>query len=364
MTAVGAPRAVSPALLDWAADDFHRTTSRSSSHHCHPIPHSLSPASPTPFLLPFPSADSLFADSCTSSTAYYDEESSSPLPSLCLSTPVDSGDDLLQLVLATPPSPLSSALSACAQSIASPSTATVAAGASIPPVAAARPRFVSRKVACQVCHFAKVRCEGGRPCERCIRHSHTAHCSDRPSRRAEKRKRALSQSAEPPPPATATADWEEGGTHSSTSLSLASQPRTVQHFASAALRLSRQLSLPLSACHLPVDTVRFSSRFVTGHLRWLSDITVTDLRGLLGKMHLREKLIQGVWMNQLLTPSDMMTLSHAVPMSSTWWEHYVDPRYHRHLKPLNGRPPMFDTGGGGGRGRGVARGLQQRGWTT
>lgn len=100
-------------------------------------------------------------------------------------------------------------------------------------------------------------------------------------------------------------------------------------------------------------------------MRWLSQLTAADLTGLLSRMHLREKLIQTVWMQHQLTPSDLLRLSHAVPLSPTWWQHYLHPSYHHLLLPNQPHPferrecgtgsgddssGGSDCGGGGGGG--------------
>ena len=90
----------------------------------------------------------------------------------------------------------------------------------------------------------------------------------------------------------------------------------------------RHLPPPFSSRHQPVDSVRFSSHFVSGHIAWMAQLTAGELSGLIASMHLRDKLVQMVWMSGMLTPSDLSKLAHAAPLSANWWQHYFHPRHH------------------------------------
>ena len=167
-----------------------------------------------------------------------------------------------------------------------------------------RPRFVSRKVACQVCHFAKVRCDGGRPCQRCVRLSHTAHCTDRPSKLTNKRKSQQEQ---------------QQSQHSERSHALQPLPLPLPH----------HLTPPFSARHLPVDSAQLSTLFISGHLSWFEQLSAVELDGLMARMHLRDKVLQGVWMSRMLTPTDLVRLAHSLPPSRSWWRRYFAPNQYR-----------------------------------
>ena len=358
--------AVSPVAshsLTWLDAGFDQTVPFST--HFLTSPDVISDAlvlSPTPSLAFFPRDDCLFGDG-----GFDDELASSPLDGSTDSSFVHSPSsneivDSIHLsisrasscVPSTSPVSVLAVMAVSAESTAAATTRECAATASAPlSVTCARPRFLSRKVACQVCHFAKVRCEGGRPCERCIRHSHTQHCTDRPSTRTERDKRKRAQQthsgrAHTKHTPTATAlepEWSERGDEDAATDrggAIARQPfpfsRTLTSSSSRSSGSSdsdyliRHLPLPFSARHLPLDAARFSSYFVSGHIRWLSQLSVADLGSFISKMHLREKLLQKVWMSSQLTPSDMQTLAHAAPSSPTWWHHYFEPRHHQLLQ--------------------------------
>ena len=335
----------SPRFSTWAADSSNRTA---PSSNCFDFLPGAEPSLPllasSPPLPPFRSDDCL-ADSALdlfgdggSETFHSEQQPSSPFPSLSVWSSGRSSGDSVHSALAGPPSP-----DVSARDVSPVPLSTAAAVAAV-----SRPRFISRKVACQVCHFAKVRCDGGRPCERCIRHSHTAHCSDRPSRKGQKRKRpAPQQPAHTQPPLDYidrhTALAADNSPHES-SMHDAAAPITMSNCSvtvrSTARRIPPHLSLPFAARHQPVDAARLSSSFVSGHLRWLSSLSAADLTSLLCRMHLRDKLIQGVWMAQLLTPADLLTLSHSVPLSRTWWQHYFQPACHQLLLDCHARDPL------------------------
>jgi Fungal Zn(2)-Cys(6) binuclear cluster domain len=73
------------------------------------------------------------------------------------------------------------------------STSVVIATAPPPPLCPppTRRRFYSRKIACTVCHVAKVSCDGARPCSRCLRLGQNSNCVDRPSKLAAKQAKRI-----------------------------------------------------------------------------------------------------------------------------------------------------------------------------
>ena len=101
-----------------------------------------------------------------------------------------------------------------------------------------------------------------------------------------------------------------------------------------------------AARHQPADSVRLSSLFLTGHLQWFSTLTESELSGLMARMHLRDKLLQGVWMNNLLTPSDMTRLAHSLPANRNWWRKYFNP-HDRLMRLPYDHTPLFERLGEG-----------------
>ena len=142
------------------------------------FPYAL-PSSPSPWLVEESMAAeigdsfdwaSLSPSASSSSSSWQLSSLSSPSPVVGAQQEQQLGDDELH----TGPSASSS------PTLPEPDFSQSADGSA---VGAARPRFWSRKVACQVCHYSKARCDGSRPCERCVRLHHTAHCVDRTSKR-------------------------------------------------------------------------------------------------------------------------------------------------------------------------------------
>jgi hypothetical protein len=152
----------------------------------------------------------------------------------------------------------------------------------------ARPRFWSRKIACSVCHVNKERCDGKRPCSRCVRLHHTTHCVDRPSKRGKRQRQQLSAEVQ-----------------------------------SGSLRLSD--SVPLSLTLLGGDEVLLSQSLLAAHQRALVRLNQTEVLKGETKLNLRRKLLEWVWHRQMMLPSDMEAVIHSVIFSrSAWYRHDHD----------------------------------------
>ena len=217
--------------------------------------------------------------------------------------------------------------------------------------AAAAPRFYTRKVACQVCHFAKVRCDGGRPCTRCSRLQLTQHCVNRPTSRrgardkstdssdsaSASKRRLLSSSsaaqqqrwleeatAEPTPSRTRLAGASPSSAFSVDSASPSSS--LIDSSLSVPPALPRPLRVSLL---LRVDASNVSSSLLASHFR-----TVTHYLRKTGSVFpptrnpLRDKLIQHSWFTHNLTPTDREVVAHAFVhwRGGRWYEGYFDQR--------------------------------------
>ena len=155
-------------------------------------------------------------------------------------------------------------------------------------VLVARPRFWSRKIACSVCHINKERCDGGRPCSRCVRLRHTAHCVDRPSTRGKRQREQLSTEVQ-----------------------------------SVSLHLRN--SGPHSPTLLPVDGALLSQYLLAAHHRSLLRLNQTQVLNDGTKLHLRRKLLEWAWHRQMMLPSDMEDVVHSVIFPrSDWYQHDHD----------------------------------------
>ena len=151
-----------------------------------------------------------------------------------------------------------------------------------------KPRFWSRKIACSVCHFSKERCDGGRPCSRCVRLHHTSHCVDRPSKRGKRPREQLSV-----------------------------QVRSV----SPCLRDSASLSFRF----LPGDEEDLSRSLLAAHNRALVRLNQTEVSNGATTLNLRGKLLEWVWHRQMMQPSDMKDVIHSVILPrSVWYRHDHD----------------------------------------
>ena len=275
-------------------------------------------------------------DSWTFSTSTASPGSdSSPIPLLCASPPASdashspaSGDYPL-------PAPLSPQVSwgAEADELSEPlasSTPGDAASSHSRPFSSSpsldppsHAHFLSRKVACQVCHYAKVRCEGGRPCLRCIRVSKEAFCSDRPSRRADKRRhRQSEQQQQTKRVLTGGRESSSGQEEQFGTVSLQRSPRR-RRTSPPLLRPQPRPSLWMSHGRF-VDDGRLSSVFLTEHLRWLSQHSAMSRASHSKQTHLREKIELCMWFDQLLGPADRAVLYHAVVPPASWWADYFD----------------------------------------
>ena len=204
------------------------------------------------------------------------------------------------------------------------------------------PRFYTRKVACQVCHFAKVRCDGGRPCTRCSRLQLTQHCADRPTiRRGPRDKKNTADSADVAHKRRLLSSspshqrWLGVSSEASPSRKRLAAPSPVPSL-SPDFTLPTDFVIPVSSPvprHLRpsqllrVDTSTISSSLLASHFR-----TVTAYMRQSGfafpqmKHPLREKLIQHTWFNAHMTPTDGQTIAHAFVQTrgGRWYEGYFD----------------------------------------
>ena len=150
-----------------------------------------------------------------------------------------------------------------------------AAAACVPLAAVARPRFWSRKVACSVCHLSKKRCDGGRPCSRCVRLRHSAECVDRPSARAKRQRQ-----------------------------------QSITEEQSAALCLSAVVH-----CHstlVPAEPGPLSQCLLAAHRRSLARLRLAGASSDSLALELREKLLGWAWHRQMMLPADVEAVAHSV----------------------------------------------------
>ena len=220
------------------------------------------------------------------------------------------------------------------------------------------PRFWVRKVACQVCHSVKERCEGGRPCVRCVRLGHTANCIDRASKRGAGRGtresgwQQLQLRAAPPPPISpeqrkrrrrlagagsgesggggeSEEGWEEGEGRRGLSVSggevrwasnerLLSERWSGRSPSSNVSLLPPSLSLSCSSTSPAVDGARLSESLLAAHYRWLGRYHELGHGGV-RKPDLREKLQSWQWVDGMLTPEDADALIHSARLRPTWF---------------------------------------------
>ena len=150
----------------------------------------------------------------------------------------------------------------------------------------ARPRSSSRKAACSVCYVNKERCDGGRPCSRCVRLRHTAHCMDRPSLLSKRQRTQPSTDA----------------------------PRPSPFHLNDCVRPA--WTLP------PVDQDQLSRALLASHRRSLVKVDLSgDFNGA-KELDLRGKLLEWVWHRQMLLPDDMAAVAHSlVSPQSSWYRH-------------------------------------------
>ena len=200
-----------------------------------------------------------------------------------------------------------------------------------------RPRFWSRKIACQVCHFAKARCDGGRPCNRCVRLSHTPHCIDRPSRQGSRAPRTSQGKRQ-----RLTGEDEEVD-----ELSGEGETQLVVRPPTHALRL------PFTATYLGMDGELVSRSMLASAHRGqakLKRLGPSFLPPPLRKLTLRDKLMAWTYQHAMMTAEDAEEFIHSFFAGQKDWPLHMFEGHHSSLmteavSALIGRRSAADHGG-------------------
>ena len=230
-------------------------------------------------------------------------ESHSSLWSAAVASPADASP--VPLPLQPPPS------LPCNPTLSSSHSASVAPSTSSYPPPEDRPRFWSRKVACQVCHFAKARCDGGRPCSRCMRLSHTAHCIDRPSRRPPR----ASLPTQGKRQCVARDEANDGGSEDVSRRKEELEPH-------APLPVIRSLRLPVELSCAAMDASLVSRTLVASAHRCVAKqrsgelaMPVSGMR----RLTLRDKLLAWTWQHAMMTAEDAESFIHSFFAGQSTW---------------------------------------------
>ena len=318
---------------DWPASSTDSNSSSSVAGSSSSVSPLVSPASPPLLLLspcPEPQVDNpwtpgpngclawSWAEACSTGVVAAEETSSFPTALAAASQLGLLGEDARAAEQAVLDASHSSARIELLPSVRTTETAAVSAAPAS--ASAASPRFYSRKVACQVCHFAKARCDGGRPCGRCSRLQLTQHCASRPSRRA----------------AREVVSPEPGPSHKRLAVSatgLVSSPASTPSYASFVQDVTAvPCSLPRSvraSVLLRVDESNVSACLLACHFRAVSNM-LPGASLLPMRLPMREKLLQHAWFKRHMTQPDLEAVAHAFVSyrRGRWYEGCFDPGLH------------------------------------